>query len=103
MPAAHDTGNDARRRHEVSLSMAIETIEIGIGELSFTADVSGPRDGEPVLLLHGFPETRHMWRHQLEALGRADYRAVAPDQRGYSRGARPPAEADYAADLLVGD
>ncbi len=56
---------------------------------SFTVDVAGPADGPVVILLHGFPESRHCWRHQVPALGAAGYRAVAPDQRGYSPGARP--------------
>ncbi|WP_154686138.1 alpha/beta fold hydrolase, partial [Streptomyces himastatinicus] len=39
--------------------------------------------GPLVLLLHGFPETWHSWRHQLPALAAAGYRAVAIDVRGY--------------------
>jgi pimeloyl-ACP methyl ester carboxylesterase len=65
--------------------------------------MAGPKDGEPVLLLHGFPETRHMWRHQLAALAADGYRAIAPDQRGYSTGARPAAESAYATNLIVAD
>jgi pimeloyl-ACP methyl ester carboxylesterase len=83
----------------------IETIPIG-GD-RFTAEVAGPPAGEAplVLLLHGFPQTRHTWRHQVPALAAAGYRAVAPDQRGYSPGARPePADlGHYSIDRLVGD
>jgi pimeloyl-ACP methyl ester carboxylesterase len=73
--------------------------------LIFTTDVAGPAGGPLVLLLHGFPESRHSWREALPALAAAGYRAVAPDQRGYSPGARPdPADlANYAFDKLVGD
>jgi len=73
--------------------------------LTFTADVSGPAGGPLVLLLHGFPESRHSWRAALPALAAAGYRAVAPDQRGYSPGARPdPADlSNYAFDKLVTD
>src|SRR5882672_5724448 len=73
--------------------------------LTFTADVAGPGGGALVLLLHGFPESRHSWRAALPALAAAGYRAVAPDQRGYSAGARPdPAElSNYAFDKLVAD
>jgi pimeloyl-ACP methyl ester carboxylesterase len=81
----------------------IETNIVAVGALSFTADASGPATGTPVLLLHGFPETRRMWRHQLEALARAGYRAMAPDQRGYSAGARPDGAEHYATDLLIRD
>src|SRR5512139_762075 len=73
--------------------------------LTFTADVSGPADAPLVLLLHGFPESRHSWRAALPALAAAGYRAVAPDQRGYSAGARPdPSDlSNYAFDKLVAD
>jgi pimeloyl-ACP methyl ester carboxylesterase len=73
--------------------------------LTFTADAAGPAAGALVLLLHGFPESRHSWRTALPALAQAGYRAVAPDQRGYSPGARPdPADlANYAFDKLVAD
>jgi pimeloyl-ACP methyl ester carboxylesterase len=74
-----------------------------IGELHFTVDTAGPASGPPVLLLHGFPETRHMWRHQLFALAAAGFRAVALDQRGYSPGARPLEVQAYASDRLTGD
>ena len=79
-------------------------IKTGSG-LTFTADVSGPAGGPLVLLLHGFPESRHSWRAALPALAAAGYCAVAPDQRGYSPGARPdPAElSNYAFDRLVAD
>ena len=73
--------------------------------LTFTTDVAGPIGGPLVLLLHGFPESRHSWRGALPGLAAAGYRAVAPDQRGYSPEARPdPADlANYAFDRLVDD
>jgi pimeloyl-ACP methyl ester carboxylesterase len=84
----------------------IETREIPTRSgLKFTADLAGPVGGPLVLLLHGFPESRHSWRRALPALAAAGYRAVAPDQRGYSPGARPdPADlANYAFDRLIND
>ena len=69
----------------------------------FTARADGPPDGPLVLLLHGFPQTSWEWHHQLPALGAAGYRAVAPDQRGYSPGARPVGVDAYAIDELVAD
>ena len=81
----------------------IETRSVGVGALTFTVDIAGDDGAPPVLLLHGFPETRHMWRHQLAALGNAGLRAIAPDQRGYSRGARPLDAEAYATDLIVAD
>ena len=72
----------------------------------FTADVAGAPGAPLVLLLHGFPQSRHSWREQVPALGAVGYRAIAPDQRGYSPGVRPdPAGnlAAYAIDRLVAD
>ena len=42
--------------------------------LTFTADVAGPAGGPLVLLLHGFPESRHSWREALPVLAKAGYR-----------------------------
>lgn len=80
-----------------------ETVTIGVGDLEFDATAAGPRDGPVVLLLHGFPQTRWCWRHQIPGLADAGYRVLAPDQRGYSPGARPDAVADYTIGHLVAD
>ena len=64
-------------------------VTVATPEGRFTAAIAGPADGALVLLLHGYPQTRHTWRDQVPALGAAGYRAVAPDQRGYSSGVRP--------------
>ena len=81
----------------------IERLQIDANRLTFTARAAGPQGGRGVILLHGFPQTSWCWRGQLSELGDAGYRAVAPDQRGYSAGARPPYVADYGMDHLVGD
>src|SRR5271166_4332693 len=39
----------------------------------------------PDVLLHGFPDTRHLWRNQVPALVAAGFRVIAPDLRGYGR------------------
>ena len=77
--------------------------QIEVGGFTFDVRTAGPDDGEVVILLHGFPQTSWEWQHQLRALGAAGFRAVAPDQRGYSPGARPERVEDYALPLLVGD
>ncbi|MEU9480349.1 alpha/beta hydrolase [Streptomyces sp. NPDC048191] len=69
----------------------------------FDAIVAGPPEGRPVLLLHGFPQTGLAWQRQIEALAADGYRVVAPDQRGYSPGARPQRPEDYRIGLLVDD
>lgn len=82
---------------------AFSTIELRVGDLVFDARVAGPPEGELVLLLHGFPQTSYQWRHSLQRLSAAGYRAVAPDQRGYSPRARPTSDSDYAMRSLVLD
>jgi pimeloyl-ACP methyl ester carboxylesterase len=81
----------------------IHRLEIDANRLTFTARAAGPEHGRGVILLHGFPQTSWAWRAQLSELGDAGYHAVAPDQRGYSAGARPLAVADYALHHLVAD
>jgi pimeloyl-ACP methyl ester carboxylesterase len=71
--------------------------------LTFDVTDRGPADGRLVILLHGFPEDRHCWDPLLPALLEAGFRVVAPDQRGYSPGARPPGRHHYTLDLLAGD
>jgi hypothetical protein len=66
----------------------LEKITIAPG-LTFDALVAGASGAPLVLLLHGFAESMHCWRAQVSALAGAGYRAVAPSQRGYSKGARP--------------
>ena len=83
--------------------MNFERLEIPVGEFVLDAIAAGPADGELVLLLHGFPESSWEWRFQLQALGEAGYRAVAPDQRGYSARARPGAVEDYHPLHMVAD
>ncbi|WP_202868861.1 alpha/beta fold hydrolase [Kribbella antibiotica] len=70
---------------------------------TFDAVAAGPRNGRKVLLLHGFPELGIEWEHQLLGLAAAGYRAVAPDQRGYSPGVRPLRIEDYQLDHTVAD
>lgn len=73
--------------------------------LALTAWLAGPEDGELVVCLHGFPQSRHTWQAQLPALAQAGYRVLAPDQRGYSPGARPPPDDPrrYGIDELIND
>ena len=63
----------------------VEELFLDANGIRFHALSAGPSDGRLVLLLHGFPEFSRSWRHQLPALARAGYRAVAPDLRGYAK------------------
>jgi pimeloyl-ACP methyl ester carboxylesterase len=76
---------------------------IDTGEYVFRAAVSGNPKDDPVLLLHGFPETSYMWRNLQELLSENGFYSVAPDQRGYSPDARPRGKKHYTLDLLALD
>jgi len=73
--------------------------------LSFDVLAAGEKTAPLVLLLHGFAESMHCWRAQVTALADMGYRALAPSQRGYSKGARPdPRDAShYHIDRLMDD
>lgn len=68
-------------------------------EIFVTEEGSGPL----VLLCHGWPELSHSWRHQLPAIAGADFRAVAPDMRGFGRTTAPQEVEAYSIFDLVGD
>jgi len=80
----------------------IRTRTVEANGLSFTVDEAGEGDNV-ALLLHGFPESRHSWRHQLPLLARLGWRAVAPDLRGYGRSSRPKGVEAYRMEHLVED
>ena len=77
--------------------------EIKAGSWTFTCRTAGDEGGRVVFLLHGFPQTSYSFRSQLDALAGAGYHAVAPDQRGYSPGARPVEVDAYRIDHLGSD
>jgi pimeloyl-ACP methyl ester carboxylesterase len=59
--------------------------------------------GPLIILCHGFPECWYSWRHQLPALAKAGFRAVAPDLRGYGRSDRPEEVEQYTILDDIGD
>jgi pimeloyl-ACP methyl ester carboxylesterase len=78
--------------------------QLNVNGRTFKCRVCGMENsGEPIILLHGFPETSHMWEGVLKFLGNKGYRCLAPDQRGYSPGARPQDVKEYQLDLLSSD
>src|SRR5215470_8667723 len=60
-------------------------------------------DGVPVLLLHGWPDSARLWRHQVPVLTAAGYRVITPDLRGFGGSARPDAVASYKLASSVAD
>lgn len=81
---------------------AIRTRRIRANGLEFAIDEAG--SGNAVALcLHGFPESRFSWRHQLPFLASRGWHAVAPDLRGYGESDRPRRREDYAIPHLCDD
>ena len=78
-----------RHRTEHVNGIRLHCVEAGAGPL--------------VLLVHGFPESWYSWRHQLDVLAGAGYRAVAMDVRGYGRSSAPPAIDSYRMLRMVAD
>jgi pimeloyl-ACP methyl ester carboxylesterase len=76
-----------------------KTVEIA-GEQFPVADVG---TGPAVLLLHGFPDSRWLWRYQLPALAAAGFRVIAPDLRGFGDAPRPTAVRSYRRPYLAAD
>lgn len=68
-------------------------------EMHVVIEGSGP----DVLLLHGFPDSHAIWRHQIPALVAAGYRVIAPDLRGFGLSEMSQRVADYHISNLVKD
>jgi len=74
---------------------------VRVGDVRLHVTEAG--DGPPVVLLHGFPELAHSWRHQIPVLADAGFRVAAPDLRGFGRSDRPSQVEDYGIAALAGD
>jgi pimeloyl-ACP methyl ester carboxylesterase len=86
-----------------SLSIPTRRRFVQSGDVWLHVVEAGPTDGDPVVLLHGFPEFWYGWRQQIPALAEAGYRVVVPDQRGYHRSDAPPEISAYDLPHLVND
>src|SRR4051794_3731965 len=63
----------------------------------------GDRGAPAVLLVHGFPDSSHLWRHQIAALTDAGLRMVAPDMRGFGASDKPAEVEAYRLTRAVAD
>jgi pimeloyl-ACP methyl ester carboxylesterase len=81
----------------------LQTTRIGLSTgVTLKVAIGGPEDGEPIIFLHGFPESHRTWRHQLHNLER-DHRVIAPDQRGFGGSDKPDGVDEYRIDRIVAD
>ena len=60
-------------------------------------------EGQPVLLIHGFPELWYSWRHQIPAIAASGRRAIVPDLRGFGGSSIPEGVAAYDIETLTAD
>src|ERR1700691_4230297 len=70
-------------------------MHVDVGGVGIEFEVTGV--GRPVVLLHGFPDSGRLWRHQVPALVDAGFQTIVPDLRGYGGSDRP---ADVEADSI---
>jgi pimeloyl-ACP methyl ester carboxylesterase len=70
--------------------------------VTLNVQIEGPEDGEPILLLHGFPESHRTWRAVVPELA-GDFRVVAPDQRGFGASDKPEGVENYRTDRILED
>src|SRR5262245_26338026 len=73
------------------------------GEVSLHYVVRGPVQGQPVLLLHGFPDFSATWDGLTAVLAGRGYRTIALDLRGYNGSSAPEGVQNYAFSALIGD
>ena len=64
---------------------------------------TGPQDGVPILLVHGWPELAFSWSNQMPALAAKGYRAIAVDVRGFGHSDAPSGVGHYGIAQIVSD
>lgn len=75
--------------------------QFNVGGVNFNVAEAG--SGDPVIVLHGWPDSWHLWRHQIEALARSGHRVIAPDLRGFGKSDCLEGVEQYSLDKLIGD
>ena len=76
-------------------------MRVDVDGVGIEYEVTG--EGPAVVLLHGFPDSGRLWRHQIPALAEAGFSVIVPDMRGYGRSDKPAEASAYAMNLLAGD
>lgn len=71
--------------------------------LTFNVLGFGDKDKETIILLHGFPANAQSWQPTAKLLAKKGYHVLVPEQRGYSKDARPKRRRDYRLSELVED
>jgi pimeloyl-ACP methyl ester carboxylesterase len=76
-------------------------VRVDVNGVGIEFEVTG--EGQPVVLLHGFPDSGRLWRNQVPALADAGFRVIVPDLRGYGASDKPKEVDAYAIPFLAGD
>jgi pimeloyl-ACP methyl ester carboxylesterase len=76
-------------------------MRVDVNGMGIEVKVTG--EGQPVVLLHGFPDSGRLWRDQVPALAGAGFRVIVPDLRGYGASDKPEGIEPYGIHFLVGD
>lgn len=97
-PTASDT-DSSEMPPALDVADATRTVELDVGSVP----VVDHGDGPVVLLLHGMPDSRHLWRYQIPALVDAGFRVVAPDLRGFGDAPKPDGVEAYALPTVMED
>lgn len=85
-----------------AVSPAVEVRRFTSGDVEIAADIAGPPDGAPVILLHGGGQTRGAWGGALAEGARRGFRMISADLRGHGESGWSPA-ADYGMAAHAGD
>ena len=83
--------------------MTVKTKFVETNGINLQIAFAGREDGEPVILLHGFPDAWFGWEQQIDALAKEGFRVIVPDQRGYNLSDKPKGKENYRMELLVQD
>jgi len=78
---------------------AIQQRTLSVNGIHLSVHSAGPAQGQPIWLLHGFPECWYSWRLQIAPLVAAGYQVWLPEMRGYGASSAPQATDAY--DLLT--
>jgi len=81
--------------------MSFRGQRITVNDIHLNVYVEG--EGEPVLLLHGFPDSNYLWRDVMPHLVKVGYRVIAPDQRGFGESDAPEGKENYDIALIARD
>ncbi len=81
--------------------MSIKGRSMKINNLNLNVLIEG--EGEPVLLLHGFPDSNYLWRGVIPNLTDSGYKIIAPDQRGFGLSDAPEGKKNYQIELIAKD